>query len=120
MNNLRTLLLIPVFFFQISGILINSNRESLQLSENRKKMHTSPKIAESTNDLQILKKEEISCVNSPICRKETPLKFLVQPATILKEDLPVKVTRCENKRPPRRIPASIFIRFIGTGDAELF
>jgi|WetSurMetagenome_2_1015567.scaffolds.fasta_scaffold462741_2 hypothetical protein len=127
MNTFRTFLLIAVFVIQISGFLTGSNSEPFGLCEYSGKIcedfkrEVSSKSAVSSKDY-IHKKEEAGYINSPVNREEAPLKCVVQTPLIKKrmENLPVNVAPCQNKRPSRKAPVSIYVRSIGTTDAELF
>jgi hypothetical protein len=127
MNTFRTFLLITVFVIQISGFLMSGNSELLGFCEYSGKIcedikpETSSKSVLTSKDY-ILKKEETGYINSPVNREEAPLKCVAQTPLIKKrmENLPVNVVPCPNKRPSRKAPVSIYIRSIGTADAELF
>ncbi|HEY3389809.1 MAG TPA: hypothetical protein VGK38_09575 [Prolixibacteraceae bacterium] len=128
MNIYRTLFLIVVSVIQISGMFANISSESLQLSEiNRKvckhfKHETLNKVAESTYDLCLVKKAEDSSLNSPICRKETPLRSAVQPAIISKQivNLPVKKVSDTNQPQAKRTSMIGQIVISANVNAELF
>ena len=83
---------------------------------------TSSKIAEPVKELITVKREEITCENNSICRKETPLPFVVQPQLITKKDadLPIKKSSAEINRPIKRVSAITNILFNNTGNAALF
>lgn len=98
MNNFRTLLLIPVFIFQISGILTNMNWGSMLLAE------LSGKVCQN------IKHETSSKIAEPI--KELITKKRV--------DLPLKKDSVENNRTIKRVSAITNILFSDTGNAALF
>jgi hypothetical protein len=127
MNAFRTLLLITVFIVQISGFPGSDNSESLGFCNYSEKVSegikskTSDKSALESKDLHsTLKKEEIGNLNNPISRKEVSLKS-VQPTLIKKsrENPPVNAAPGENKHPSRKVSVGVYIRSIGTGNAEL-
>ena len=127
MNTFRTLLLITVFIVQISGLPGRSNSESLgfcnyseKVSEGVKPETSTKSTLESKELHTALKREEVGYLNNPISRKEVILKS-VQPALIKKrrENPPVNAIPGENKQPPRKVSVGVYIRSIGTGNAEL-
>jgi len=126
MYTFRTLLLQVVFVVQFICFATSNGGETFQPSENKVRTELNNKsgfssiINKSANQSDSLRLEETRCINSPICRKETPLKCLVQPSIISKENLPVKTTPNEKKNSQRKVSASNFIRIVGTGDAQLF
>jgi hypothetical protein len=127
MNNFRTIILILVSVIQISAMITNINWESLQLTEftgkgcKDIKHENSSKIAGPMNDLQ-LKKEDFGSINSPICRKETPLKSTEQPAIISNKNSnpPVVKVLENNELKVKKSQVMNQIIFNGTVDAELF
>jgi hypothetical protein len=127
MNTFRTLLLITVFIVQISGLPGRSNSESLgfcnyseKVSEGVKREPTTKSTLESKELHTTLKREEVGYLNNPISRKEVILKS-VQPTLIKKrrENPPVNAAPGENKQPSRKVSIGVYIRSIGTGNAEL-
>lgn len=128
MNNLRTLLLIPVFFIQITGFMMSRNIESyrsFELSENRAqeiKRQASTIDETPSKDVQLVKKDRNTCENNSLCRKEALLKGLGQPpiSNKSKGDLPAKTDTIENKKLQRKVPVISLVRFIGTVNEELF
>jgi hypothetical protein len=128
MNYLRTLILISVFFIQISGLMMNNISESFRSSETSSIVTHELKFENShisetpSKVLQLQKKEEPTCENNPLCRKEAPIKGLDQPGIITKttENIPVKTAPTENKKPLRKVSVISRLRNIGTGSTELF
>jgi hypothetical protein len=127
MNTFRTLLLITVFIVQISGLPGRSNSESLgfcnyseKVSEGVKPETSTKSTLESKELHTTLKREEVGYLNNPISRKEVILKS-VQPTLIKKrrENPPVNAAPSENKQPSRKVSIGVYIRSIGTGNAEL-
>ena len=127
MNNFRTIILFLVSVIQISAMITNINWDSLQLTELTGKVckdikrETSSKIAGPLTDLQ-LKKEDFKSNNSPICRKETPIKSTEQPViSSNKNNNPQVVKVLENSElKVKKSPVMNQIIFSGTEDAELF
>ena len=126
MNNLRTLLLIPAFVFQMSGSLINFSWNSLPLTELSEKVchnikrETMSVISKSSKDY-VLKSEDLKCENNPIIRKESPLKCEIHPKVILKkcEPLPAKKDSADNQQTVKKISVITNVLFNGTGNARL-
>ena len=128
MNTFRTLLLITVFIVQISGLPGRSNSESLGFCNYSEKViegvnhEPSTKSTLESKELHTaLKREEVGYLNNPISRKEVSLKSVVQPTLIKKNRVnpPVNAAPGENKQPSRKVSVGVYIRSIGTGNAEL-
>ena len=128
MNNLRTLLLIPVFFIQITGFMMSRNSESFrsfELSENRTqeiKRQASTIDETPSKNLQLFKKDGITCENTPICRKETPLRCEVQSVVIpqKRSNPSVKKASVNNQRAMQKSSVMSKISFNGTVSAILY
>jgi len=127
MNTFRTLLLITVFIVQVSGLPGRSNSESLGFCNYSEKViegvnhEPSTKSTLESKELHTaLKREEVGYLNNPISRKEVILRS-VQPTLIKKrrENPPGNAAPGENKQPSRKVSVGIYIRSIGTGNAEL-
>jgi len=128
MNNLRTLLLIPVFVIQISGILSNISWGSILTTELSAKVsreikrETLAKTSEALKDFHMTKREALKCENNPVYRKETPLRYEISPEVIVKqsESLSVKKDSTDNRRSEKKVSVITNVLFNGTGNAELF
>ena len=127
MNNFRTIILFLVSVIQISAMITNINWDSLQLTELTGKVckdikrETSSKLEGTLNNLQ-LKKEDFRSINSPICRKETPLKSTEQPVISSNKNSnpPVVKVLESSELKVKKSPVMNQIIFSGTEDAELF
>lgn len=126
MNSFRTLIIIPYMALQLSGFFTIFSWEPRQLTELTREVRSgfsddSPtKPLEAITNLPILRQDEIKCENSPICRKETPLKYVVQPPMLSKAKWVTPAKRAVKEKPNKNKAARWHIHFDGTGNAELF
>ena len=128
MNNLRTLLLIPVFVIQISGILTNVSCGSLLSAElsgkvrREIKRESISKTQEILKDFHFIQREELNCENTPIYRKEASLTCENRPNVVIKksETLSTKKDSTDNRQSAKKVSVITNVLFSGTGNARLF
>jgi len=128
MNNLRTLLLIPVFVIQISGILTNVSCGSLLSAElsgkvrREIKRESISKTQEIMKDFHLIQREELNCENTPIYLKEASLTCENRPNVVVKksETLTTKKDSTDNRQSAKKVSVITNVLFSGTGNARLF